>query len=67
MVEEEEETKAMMKMVFGLILSVMTVPLLFFIVWTIFRQVPLGAAIAAVIVYMLQRYHYRLIDQNYQA
>ncbi|ORX40536.1 hypothetical protein BD324DRAFT_6506 [Kockovaella imperatae] len=67
MVEDELETQAMMKMVFGILFSTISVPILFFIVWSIFRQVPLGAGIAAVIVWALQRYHYRLIDENYEA
>ena len=67
MVEDELETQAMMKIVFGLLFSAISVPIMFFLVWSVFWQVKLGAAIAAGIVWLLQRYHYSLIDENYQA
>lgn len=65
LVEEELETQAQMKIAFGLILSLLTYPVLFFTLWAVFRQVPLGAAIAAGAVWLIRRYHSALIDYNY--
>ena len=67
LVEDELETQAMMKVVFGLILSVLTYPILFFVFWTVFKQVPLGAMLAAGIVWLLRQFHSTLIDENYNA
>lgn len=67
LVEDELETQAQMKIAFGLILSFLTYPILFFTFWAIFRQVPLGAAIAAGAVFVMGRYHSALIDENYAA
>lgn len=67
LVEDELETQAQMKIAFGLILSFLIYPILFFTFWAIFRQVPLGAAIAAGAVFVLGRYHSVLIDENYAA
>jgi glycerol-3-phosphate O-acyltransferase/dihydroxyacetone phosphate acyltransferase len=60
------ETQAQMKIAFGLLLTLLTYPVLFFTFWAIFRAVPLGAAIAAGAVVLLGRYHAVLVDQNYQ-
>jgi len=65
--EDEVETQAQMKIAFGLILSFLTYPVLFFTTWAIFRQVPLGAALAAGMVWLLSRYHSVLIDENYRS
>lgn len=65
LVEEEMETQAQMKIAFGLILSLLTYPILFFVLWAVFKQVSLGAAIAAGAVWLIRRYHTALIDYNY--
>ena len=65
--EEEMETQAQMKIVFGLVLSFLTYPVIFFTFWAFFRQVPLGAAIAGGVVWLLIRFHTALIDENYNA
>jgi glycerol-3-phosphate O-acyltransferase/dihydroxyacetone phosphate acyltransferase len=65
--EDEMETQAQMKIALGLVLSFLTYPVLFFSLWAVFRQIPLGAAIAAGAVWLLQRYHSVLIDENYDA
>jgi glycerol-3-phosphate O-acyltransferase/dihydroxyacetone phosphate acyltransferase len=65
--EDEMETQAQMKIALGLVLSFLMYPVLFFSLWAVFRQVPLGAAIAAGVIWLLGRYHSALIDQNYDA
>ena len=67
LVEDELETQAQMKIALGLVLSFLTYPVLFFTIWAIFRQVPLGGAIAACAVWLLGRSHSALIDENYTA
>ena len=67
LVEDEMETQAQMKVAFGLLLSFLTYPVLFFTFWAIFRAWTLGAAIAAGLVWLLGRYHSAFIDQNYNA
>ncbi|GFZ48760.1 hypothetical protein JCM24511_06509 [Saitozyma sp. JCM 24511] len=66
LVEDELETQAQMKIAFGLLLSFLTYPVMFFTFWAVFRQLPLGAAIAAGVVWLLGRYHAALIDENYE-
>ncbi|KAK8853284.1 hypothetical protein IAR55_003988 [Kwoniella newhampshirensis] len=65
--EDELETQAQMKVVFGLLLSFLTYPVLFFSLWAVFRQLTLGAAMAAGVVWVLGRYHSALVDENYTA
>ncbi|WWD19707.1 hypothetical protein CI109_104171 [Kwoniella shandongensis] len=65
--EDELETQAQMKVVFGLLLSFLTYPVLFFSLWAVFKQVTLGAALAAGVVWVLGRYHSALVDENYTA
>ncbi|CAD6575431.1 MAG: hypothetical protein TREMPRED_001419 [Tremellales sp. Tagirdzhanova-0007] len=67
LVEDELETHAQMKIALGLLLSFLTYPVLFFTIWAIIRQVPLGGAIAACAVWLLGRSHSALIDENYTA
>lgn len=67
LVEDELETQAEMKIVFGMFISCLTLPVLFFSLWAVFRQVPLGAALAAGTVWLLSRYHTALVDDNYRA
>lgn len=64
--EDEMETQAQMKIACGLLLTLLTYPVLFFTFWAIFRAVPLGSAIAAGAVFLLGRYHAVLVDQNYE-
>ncbi|WWC72092.1 uncharacterized protein I206_106052 [Kwoniella pini CBS 10737] len=67
LVEEELETQAQMKVVFGLLLSLITYPVLFFLLWGVLRGLALGVVLAAVSVWGLGRYHSQLIDENYNA
>ncbi|ODN73335.1 hypothetical protein L202_07874 [Cryptococcus amylolentus CBS 6039] len=65
--EDELETQAQTKITFGLILSFLTYPVLFFSLYAVLKQWTFGAVIAAVSVWMLGRYHSTLIDENYDA
>lgn len=67
LVEDELETQAQMKIVFGMLLTVLTMPVLFFTLWAVFRSVPLGAVLAAGVIWLLRRFHSSLIDENYSA
>lgn len=67
LVEDELETQAQMKITLGLVLSFLIYPILFFAIWEVFRQVPLGAGIAAGMLWLLGRYHSALVDENYNA
>ncbi|WVR07618.1 hypothetical protein IAU60_004660 [Kwoniella sp. DSM 27419] len=65
--EEELETQAQMKVAFGLLLSLITYPILFFILWSVLKAYTLGAVLAGGIVWALGRSHSALIDENYDA
>lgn len=67
LVEDELETQAQMKIAFGLLLSFLTYPVLFFSLWAVFRNWTLGTMMAAGAVWLLGRYHSALIDENYDA
>lgn len=64
--EDELETQAQMKVFLGLFLSIVMYPIIFtFFLW-LFAAVPLGFAMAAGAVWLLNKYHTALIDQNYR-
>lgn len=65
--EDEQETQAQMKIALAILLSFLLYPVLFFTFWAVFRQVPLGAALAVGLIWLLKRYHSTLVDENYQA
>ena len=65
--EDEQETQAQTKIALSLLLSFLIYPILFFFLWTIFAAVPLGAAFAIGVIWLLRRYHSSLIDENYTA
>jgi glycerol-3-phosphate O-acyltransferase/dihydroxyacetone phosphate acyltransferase len=65
--EDEVETQAQTKIALALVLSFLMYPILFFVLCAALRQVPLGAALAAGILYLLRRYHSALVDENYQS
>ncbi|THH02962.1 hypothetical protein EW145_g6650, partial [Phellinidium pouzarii] len=66
LVEDEEETQAQFKVVFGLLFLVMIYPAVFFFLWALFWYTPTGAVVAAVTVWLFAVYHVKLIDDNYQ-
>ena len=65
--EDEVETQAQMKIALALVLTLLMYPILFFVLCGAFRQIPLGAALAAGILWLLRRYHSALVDENYQS
>lgn len=60
--EDEEETRAQMKIVTGLLLLFMIYSSAFFFVWALLWYTPIGALFAAATVWLLAVYHTRLID-----
>ncbi|OCH88645.1 glycerol-3-phosphate-acyltransferase [Obba rivulosa] len=66
LVEEEEETQAQNKVVFGLLFLLMMYPATFFFVWAFLRYTPLGALFAGAFVFLFARYHNTLINDNYE-
>ncbi len=65
LVEDEEETQAQNKIVFGLLSMMMVYPAAFFFLWAFLWYSSAGALAAAVIVYLFARYHNTLIDGVY--
>jgi hypothetical protein len=67
-VEEELETQAQMKIAFGLLLSLLVYPVLFFAFWALVRGAARGAVavgVAGAGVWAVRRYHTALVDYNY--
>lgn len=61
-VEDEEETQAQNKVVFGLIFLIMIYPAAFFFLWALFWYTPIGALAAAATVWLFAVYHVKMID-----
>ncbi|KAI0630146.1 hypothetical protein C8Q77DRAFT_1136614 [Trametes polyzona] len=66
LVEDEEETQAQNKVVFGLLLLLMIYPAAFFAVWAFLRYTPVGAVVAVGFVFLFALYHNKLINDNYE-
>ncbi len=67
LVEDELETQAQMKIALSLVFSFLMYPVLFFSFYAVFRQAPLGAAIAIGVIWLIKRVHSSFIDENYNA
>ena len=65
LVEDEEETQAQMKVVFGLLLLLIMYPAAFFVVWAFLWYTPVGAIIAGTFVFVFAMYHNRLINSKF--
>ncbi|KAM5533716.1 hypothetical protein V8D89_012589, partial [Ganoderma adspersum] len=63
--EDEEETQAQNKVVFGLLLLLMIYPAAFFFVWAFLWYTPVGALVAGSFVFLFAMYHNRLINHSY--
>ncbi|KDQ07170.1 hypothetical protein BOTBODRAFT_120414 [Botryobasidium botryosum FD-172 SS1] len=66
MVEDEEETQAQNKIVFGLLFLIILYPTLFYFLWALLRLTTIAALFAACTVWWFAVYHNRLIDDNYE-
>ena len=64
LVEDEEETQAQNKVVFGLLLLLMIYPAAFYFLWAFFWYTPVGALIAGSFVFLFAMYHNRLINRT---
>jgi len=64
-VREELETQAQMKIVFGLLFSLLVYPVVFVLVWVFLGFTGFGALIAAGAVYLFNTSHKKLVDENY--
>ncbi|KAI0674865.1 hypothetical protein C8Q78DRAFT_1009320 [Trametes maxima] len=65
MVEDEEETQAQNKVVFGLLLLFMIYPAAFFFLWAFLWYTPAGAFVSAAAVFLFAIYHNSLINDPY--
>ena len=62
LVEDEEETQAQNKVVFGLLLLLVVYSAAFFFVWAFLWYTPVGALVALAFVFLFAMYHNRLIN-----
>ncbi|KAF7790728.1 hypothetical protein EIP86_001684 [Pleurotus ostreatoroseus] len=66
LVEDEEETQAQNKVVFGLLLLMMVYGSMGVFVWAVLGYAPVGALLATAFVTLFARYHNSLINYNYE-
>lgn len=66
LVEDEEETQAQNKLVFGLLFLLLIYPATFYFLWAFLSYTPVGAVIALSLVYTFAMYHNRLINDTYE-
>lgn len=65
LVEDEEETQAQNKLLFGLLLTLVAYGTFFSVVWMVMSKTVLGALVAGASVYATSIYHRHIIDDNY--
>ncbi|KAJ6538790.1 hypothetical protein DFH09DRAFT_991549 [Mycena vulgaris] len=66
LVEDEEETQAQNKLVFGLLSMLLIYPAAFFFLWSLFLYTRVGALMAAATLWLFARYHDTMINANYE-
>ncbi|KAJ8695889.1 hypothetical protein PTI98_005799 [Pleurotus ostreatus] len=66
LVEDEEETQAQNKVLFGLLFTLLMYPASFFFLWALFMYTPIGAILAFGTVYYLAVYHNKMINDYYE-
>ncbi|KAF9520307.1 hypothetical protein BS47DRAFT_1335910 [Hydnum rufescens UP504] len=66
LVEDEEETQAQNKILFGLLSLGLIYPLMFFFVWALLWLTPAGFVVAAITLWAFAVYHVRLVGDNYE-
>ncbi|KAH9829120.1 glycerol-3-phosphate-acyltransferase [Rhodofomes roseus] len=64
--EDEEETQAQNKVVFGLLLLLLIYPATFFFFWAFLWYTPLGALASGALVVLVASYHNKLVNDNYE-
>ncbi|KAJ7213017.1 hypothetical protein GGX14DRAFT_446036 [Mycena pura] len=64
--EDEEETQAQNKLVFGMLSMVLMYPAAFFFLWALFMYTRVGAVMAATTLWLFARYHDTMINANYE-
>lgn len=62
LVEDEEETQAQNKVVFGLLLLFLIYTAMFFFLWAFLWYTPFGALVAAGLVFLFATYHNKLVN-----
>lgn len=65
--EDEEETQAQNKVVFGLLLLLLIYPATFFFIWALLWYTPMGALAAATLVVLFANYHNKLINGGFSS
>jgi len=63
--EDEEETKAQNKVLFGLILLALIYPSAFFFLWAFMWYTPVGGLLAASMVWLMAMYHTKLVKGEF--
>ncbi|KAJ7028561.1 hypothetical protein C8F04DRAFT_62710 [Mycena alexandri] len=66
LVEDEEETQAQNKLVFGLLSMLLVYPAAFFFLWAMFLYTRVGAVMAVATLWLFARYHDTMINANYE-
>ncbi|PSR72628.1 hypothetical protein PHLCEN_2v11512 [Hermanssonia centrifuga] len=66
LVEDEEETQAQNKVVFGLLLLILMYGSIGVFLWAMLWYTPAGALLAAGFVFLFAKYHNTLINDNYE-
>ncbi|KAJ7467072.1 hypothetical protein FB451DRAFT_1560983 [Mycena latifolia] len=66
LVEDEEETQAQNKLVFGVFSMLLVYPTAFFFLWSLFLYTRVGALMAAATLWLFARYHDTMINANYE-
>ncbi|KAJ7162194.1 hypothetical protein C8R46DRAFT_1000160 [Mycena filopes] len=66
LVEDEEETQAQNKLVFGLLSMLLVYPAAFFFLWAMFMYTRVGAVMAVATLWLFARYHDTMINANYE-
>ncbi|KAF8326546.1 uncharacterized protein EI90DRAFT_2999108 [Cantharellus anzutake] len=64
--EDEEETQAQNKIVFGLLALVLIYSLIFIFLWALLKMSYVGFLISALTIWAFAVYHVRMIDDNYE-
>jgi cobalamin biosynthesis protein CobD/CbiB len=62
LVDDEEETQAQNKLVFGLLSMFLVYSSAFFFLWALFMYTPMGAVMAAATLWLFARYHDSMIN-----